>query len=82
MLLTPVLYERPPPRGDWASRLLSTVTEYNPLYYLIEAPRDLVLQGRIFEWRGFLISAALSVAVFVLSLLGFHLTETRIAERV
>ena len=76
MFLTPILYARP------TTGLLGRVTSYNPLYYLVSAPRDLVLKGTISEWKGFLISSMLAVIIFVLCLVAFHLTETRVAERI
>ena len=84
MLLTPVLYERTSSTAasSASSRLLATVTEYNPLYYLVAAPRDLVLRGHLVEPNGFWISTAFATAMFLLAITGFHLTETRITERV
>lgn len=84
MLLTPVLYERPVvgPESTDMTRILATVTDYNPIYYLVVGPRELVLTGTITDLRPFLITCGLSVAVFFFSLLGFHVTETRIAERI
>ena len=76
MYLTPVLYAKP------KAGLLAGLIQYNPLYYYIAAARDLALSGQIFELSGFLYSALFSIAVFILSLLIFHLTETRITERI
>ena len=76
MFLTPILYAKP------STGILAHITKYNPLYYLISSPRDLVLMGRIPEWKGFVISAIFSVVVFIVCLVAFHLTETRVAERV
>ena len=76
MFLTPVLYARP------TTGMLATVTKYNPLYYLVSGPRELVLSGSIRELKGFVISSIISVIVFVACLLVFHLTETRVAERI
>ena len=76
MFLTPVMYAKP------TTGILATLTNYNPLYYLILAPRDLILTGTITEWKGFLISSILSVIVFMVCLVVFHLTETRVAERI
>jgi len=45
-------------------------------------PRELILRGTISELKGFIISSILSVIVFVACLLVFHLTETRVAERI
>jgi len=76
MFLTPILYAKP------KAGILARITEYNPLYYLISGPRDLVLMGKIPELKGFLISSVLSGVVFMVCLVVFHLTETRVAERI
>jgi lipopolysaccharide transport system permease protein len=84
MLLTPVLYDKPRVTAGsaWSARALALVTDYNPLHYLVAAPRDLVLQGSISELSGFLAASAVSLVVFLVGIVGFHLTETRIAERI
>ncbi|ODS40524.1 MAG: hypothetical protein A7315_02495 [Candidatus Altiarchaeales archaeon WOR_SM1_79] len=76
MFLTPVLYAKP------TTGILAVVTNYNPLYYLVSAPRDLILKGTITELNGFLAASIISVIVFVICLVVFHLTETRVAERI
>ena len=76
MFLTPVLYAKP------TTGMLARITEYNPLYYLVSAPRGLVLMGTVPELKGFLISSVISVIILIVCLIGFHLAETRIAERV
>ncbi|MFO0752898.1 MAG: ABC transporter permease [Thermodesulfovibrionales bacterium] len=76
MFMTPVLYAKPE-RG-----VLLRITEYNPLYYLVSGARDLVLTGSIAEQEGFFLSVLFSAAVFLVGLVVFHLTETRIAERI
>ena len=76
MFLTPVLYAKP------KIGILIYLTKYNPLYYFISAARDLTLNGYLSEPKGFYISCVVSAIVFLLSLVIFHLTETRIAERI
>jgi lipopolysaccharide transport system permease protein len=76
MFLTPILYAKP------STGLLSRITNYNPLYYLTSVPRELVLTGAITEWKGFLISSVISIFIFITCLIVFHLTETRVAERI
>lgn len=76
MFLTPVLYAKP------TTGMLATITRYNPLYYLVSAPRELVLMGTISEAKGFLVATVISVVIFIICLTVFHLTETRIAERI
>ena len=76
MFLTPVLYAKP------ATGMLASITKYNPLYYLVSTPRDLILMGTIPEWKGFLVASTISIIIFVVCLIIFHLTETRVAERI
>lgn len=76
MFLTPILYAKP------STGLLSRITNYNPLYYLTSVPRELILTGTILEWKGFLISSVISIFIFIICLIVFHLTETRVAERI
>jgi lipopolysaccharide transport system permease protein len=76
MFLTPVLYAKP------ETGILSYITEYNLLYYLVTTPRDIILTGSISEGKGFLISSVASIIIFIVCLVAFHLTETRVAERI
>jgi lipopolysaccharide transport system permease protein len=76
LFLTPIMYAIP------SSGLLAEVARYNPLYYLVAVPRDIALAGSSDGWLGFLISSVLSVIIFLVCLVAFHLTETRLAERI
>ena len=76
MFLTPVLYSKP------TGGILASITKYNPLYYLVSAPRELILMGKISEWKGFIVSSIISIIIFIICLIIFHLTETRVAERI
>jgi len=76
MFLTPVLYAKP------TTGMLARLTEYNPLYYLVSVPRELVLMGKMPELKGFLLSCIMSAVILIVCLIAFHLTETRIAERI
>lgn len=76
MFFTPVLYAKP------RIGVLATLTKYNPLYYLVSTPRDLVLKGVVLEWNGFLVVCLISIILFIGCLFAFHLTETRVAERI
>ncbi len=76
MFLTPILYVKP------SSGILAIATDFNPIYYLIASSRELVLAGTLADPGGFTISACISALVFVVSLIIFHLTETRVAERI
>lgn len=76
MFATPVLYAKPP------SGTLAVVSQYNPLYYLVSVPRDLLILGSTNELQGFAYSALLSLVVFFICWMAFHLTEARVAERI
>lgn len=76
MFLTPILYAKP------KMGILQTITKINPLYYLVSTPRELILMGTFSEWRGFLITSIVSIIIFIMCLIVFHLTETRVAERI
>jgi lipopolysaccharide transport system permease protein len=76
MFLTPVLYAKP------GIGILGSFSNYNPLYYLVSAPRDLVLTGTSSELNGFFITSIISIIIFIVCLIMFHLTETRVAERI
>ena len=76
MFLTPVLYAKP------TIGILADATNYNPLYYLVSAPRDFILTGRIPELGGFFMTIIISIIAFIVCLVIFHLTETRVAERI
>jgi len=76
MFLTPVLYAKP------KMGILMPITKFNPLYYLISIPREIILKGSTLEWKGYILSVAVSFLVFVIGLVLFHLTETRITERI
>jgi lipopolysaccharide transport system permease protein len=76
MFLTPVLYAKP------RMGILARFSNYNPLYYLVSAPRDLVLTGTSSELNGFFITSIIAIIIFMICLIIFHLTETRVAERI
>ncbi len=76
MLLTPVFYVKP------LTGFLAHVSRINPLYYLVSVPRDIILTGYTLEWTGYTLSVCMSIIALVVSILIFHLTETRVAERI
>ena len=76
VFITPVFYAKP------SSGLAAAVSKYNPLYYLVSVPRDLLLFGGTVEWQGYIYSTLFSFVVFFACWRAFHLAETRIAERI
>ena len=76
LFITPVFYA-PPTEG-----FLATLTTYNPLYYLISVPRDLLLFGTTGEGLGFMITSMIAPILFLICWIVFHLAGFRIAERI
>lgn len=76
LFLTPVMYAKP------QSGLLLTLTKFNPVYYMVAAPRDLALNGSLSEPMGYFYSVILSIVLFIVCWMAFHLTETRVSERI
>jgi lipopolysaccharide transport system permease protein len=76
IFLTPVFYAKP------SEGIAAAISAYNPLYYLISVPRDLLLIGSTADLEGYLYSSLFSLIVFFICWAAFHLTETRIAERI
>ena len=76
LFITPIAYERP------ETGFVSTLAGINPLYYLSIAPRDIALTGTLSHPFGYFISCSISILVFFFCWIIFHLTETRIAERI
>ena len=76
MFLTPVLYAKP------QQGILVTITKYNPMYYYIDTAKDLAFKGTIDTGLGLTVTVIFSIVVFYLCTIFFHLTETRITERV
>lgn len=76
MFFTPVLYAKP------MSGILATITEFNPLYYMISIPRDLILKGNTQELNRYIIICFISIILFIVCLFGFHLAEKRVTERI
>jgi len=76
LFVTPVLYERP------AGGFIALLTYYNPLYYLISAPRNLLFYGTLGNGAGYFYMSIAAGVLFVFCWMVFHLSGVRIAERV
>ena len=75
LFLTPILYAKP------KTSILTTIAQYNPIYYLVTTPRDLILTGTITEATGYAVSCIVALIIFIVCTVVFHLTETRVSER-
>lgn len=75
LFITPIAYQLP------EIGFVATLARVNPLYYLSIAPRDIALTGTLSHPLGYLISCCFSIFIFFSCWMTFHLTETRIPER-
>ncbi len=76
LFLTPVLYAEP------KEGVLSVLTYYNPMFYLISSSRELILFGSMKNPLGYAVSVAISFLTFVVCLIVFHISEAKITERI
>lgn len=74
--ITPVIYT-----ADEKDDLLQTIVKYNPLSYLIDAGRDIVIYGRIDNFDIFLYISLGAFVFFLLCWRLFYIAEDRIIER-
>lgn len=75
LLLTPVFY-LPPSRGS-----VALLSRFNPLYYLICFPRELMLWRGSALLGGYLLSCAFSLGLLAAGITIFHLAERKVIER-
>jgi lipopolysaccharide transport system permease protein len=76
MYVTPVVYT-----AQFTSPLLQAVVRWNPLAYLVDAPRSVFVLGRMPEPTGFTLSVMFSIAVLWLGIHAFYLIKDKVTER-
>jgi lipopolysaccharide transport system permease protein len=76
MYLTPVVFS-----AEFKDPLLQQVVHYNPLTYLVNTPRSLLMLGHIPNLVGFVLSSLFSVLVLVAGIHMFYLVKDKVAER-
>jgi len=76
MLLTPILY---PIKGD---TVFARANVWNPFYYLVNVPRDFIINGHTEFITEFLWTTLFSIAVFLFGWNLFYLAQSKIAERI
>lgn len=77
MYLTPVVYVA----KSVQSGLIQTLIWYNPLSYLIDVPRAILLTGTTDLWYGFAVSSGISVLLLLVSIRCFYVMQDLVAER-
>lgn len=76
LFLTPILFPAPP------ATAFEVINQWNPLNFLVNGVRDLVLGGTMNALSGYLYSAIFAIAIFLLGWRVFYLAQTKIAERI
>jgi lipopolysaccharide transport system permease protein len=74
--LTPVVYARRDVDG-----LLGTVVEWNPMTYLVTAPRSLILGNGIGHVTGFAVASGLALVLVLVATRLFHVSQPQLVER-
>jgi lipopolysaccharide transport system permease protein len=74
--LTPVVYARKDVDG-----LLGTIVEWNPMTYLVTAPRALILGDGVGHVAGFAASSLLALVIFLVATRLFHVSQPQLVER-
>jgi lipopolysaccharide transport system permease protein len=77
MYLTPVIY-----LGTLPNPRLQPLLDFNPLTYLIDGPRSLLLFGHLAHPAAYAMSSALACLVLALGIHGFYLVQDHVAERI
>lgn len=76
MYVTPVVYT-----AQFSHPILKEVVRWNPLTYLIDAPRSLFVLGRIPDSSGYALAILFSTVVLWLGIHAFYLIKDKVAER-
>lgn len=76
LFLMPIMYTMP------AKGLLFEINKFNPLFFLIAVPRDIVISGKSNYLSEFVISSFFAVIVFLFGWLVFNKSQSKIAEAV
>ncbi|MEZ2129483.1 MULTISPECIES: ABC transporter permease [unclassified Sinorhizobium] len=76
MYITPVVYT-----AEFQNPVLQNVVRFNPLTYLVDAPRSLFVRGDIPDPLGFALATFFSVLVLWLGIHAFYLIKDKVTER-
>lgn len=76
MIVTPIMYKKP------ADSILGKIATYNPLYYLVVVPRDLMLFGQSDDIKPFIYCVIISVVLFFAGWRFYKISISKIIEKV
>jgi len=76
MYISPVIY-----KAEFSHPLLQALVTWNPMTYLVDAPRSLFIFGVIPDSLGFALASLFSVFMLAAGVNAFYLIKERVAER-
>jgi len=76
MYITPVIYT-----AEFEHPILQMVVLWNPLTYLVDAPRSVFVQGQMPDAIGFTAATVFSMAVLWIGIHAFYLIKDKVSER-
>lgn len=76
IFLMPIMYTMP------EKGILAKVNQYNPIYFLVGVPRNLIIFGHVEYWQQFLISSLGALLIFFIGWFVFYLVQPKLAERI
>ncbi|MCL5071857.1 MAG: ABC transporter permease [Actinobacteria bacterium] len=76
LFLMPIMYVIP------KAGILSLLNRYNPVFYLINCPRNLIISGNFQDAESYLLSILFSVVIFLMGWYVFYMSESKLAERI
>jgi len=76
LFFTPIMYTLP------ETSLLFKLNQFNPVFFLITVPRDLIVSGQTSHLSQFLLSSALALIIFLLGWMIFYKAQSKIAEAI
>ncbi|PZV11168.1 MAG: sugar ABC transporter permease [Leptolyngbya sp.] len=76
MYITPVVYS-----AEFANPQLQQIVRLNPLTYLVDTPRSLLILGQFPSPLGFVLASLVSVLVLLAGIHTFYLVKDKVAER-
>jgi ABC-type polysaccharide/polyol phosphate export permease len=76
MYVTPVVYA-----AEFSNRYLHAVVTWNPLTYLVNSPRNLLVNGALSDPFSYAASVLLGILTLMVGVFAFYLIKDKVAER-
>ena len=76
MYLAPVVYS-----FEEKDTILHSIIRYNPVSYLLDEIRNIVVQGEILRLSEYLYSCGISIILFIICFRVFYVAERKLVEK-